>query len=91
MLTVEAPRLHTCRCGVVFSLSARNTREHEKRGTLPLCRGCRFPHPELEVSAEERRAYQRWLEESGLSPAELRDLASCLWPGTVAVSLSDAA
>lgn len=91
-MSVEAPRLLTCRCGRQFTLSARNSREHRKRATVPLCRACRFPRAEQAVSAEELRAYPRWwLEESGLSPAELRDLASCLWSGMVAVSLSDAA
>lgn len=89
---LSAPQVWTCECGAPFVLSERNSRAHRKRGTSPQCRACRFPHAEQAVSERERQAYlDWWLTESGLSLDELRDIASCLWPGGPPVSLSDAA
>jgi len=74
---VEAPHLHTCRCGNVFSLSARNTREHRRRGTVPICRNCRLsakpPDPE-----EAERLRRWWLEESGFTLDHLVEISEMI-------------
>jgi hypothetical protein len=58
----------------VFELSVRNEYGWRKRGLEPRCSACRRPAAEL--SAEEREKYRRWwLEESGLSAAELYEIA----------------
>jgi len=66
-----------CECGDVFALSVRRAFEHRRAGTSPRCRECR--RPPLEMTAEEREKLQRWwLERSGLSLGELREIAAAL-------------
>jgi hypothetical protein len=56
-------------------LSARREREHRRQGREPVCATCGRPPIEL-TDAERERYRQWWLEKSGLSPAELREIAA---------------
>jgi hypothetical protein len=58
----------------VFQLSVRNAFRYRKEGRSPLCTLCR--RPSLKMSDEGRADYIAWwIERSGLSRAELREIA----------------
>jgi hypothetical protein len=76
---VEVARDVVCgECEQTFQLSARNDREHRRRGTVPRCYDCRHPLKPPD-EAELARLREWWLERFTLD--ELRDLARCIWPG----------
>jgi hypothetical protein len=59
---------------VTFDLSVRREYAHRRDGTTPLCLTCR--RPPKPMKPEERERYRRWwLEKSGLSVNELREIA----------------
>ena len=73
---VEAPvALRCCECGTGLELSARNAREHRRKGTLPRCRRCRYPSSSPKPSVAMRRW---WLER--FSQEEIIEMAAALWP-----------
>jgi hypothetical protein len=76
---VELARSFTCpECGSSFSLSARNARP-----SCPRDRACLPGMPDPGKVAQRRRAARAarwWLEDSGLSLVELREIALSLWP-----------
>jgi hypothetical protein len=77
-VTVEALRSVVCRvCGTRFELTARNVRGWHSRGLDPVCAECR--HPSKPVDAQTRVRMRRWwVEESGLSLEELREIAGAI-------------
>ena len=61
-------------CGDRFELSVRGVQRYRAEGREPRCAICRRPHTPL--TTEERSRFKLWwIEESGLSISELRELA----------------
>ena len=61
-------------CGSRFELATRNERRYRSEGRAPTCETCR--RPALKLTPAERERFRRWwLEESGLSRRELREIA----------------
>jgi hypothetical protein len=58
-------------------LSARREREHRRQGREPVCSLCRRPPIEL-TDAERERYVRWWVEKSGLSIEELREIATAI-------------
>ena len=81
--TVEAPVYVRCSsCGGDFELSARNHREHVKKGTQPRCAECRHGRaPRAKPSEADRRW---WLERFSIE--EIVQLAGAIWPDELAGS-----
>lgn len=75
-----APEQHQCpECEEWFWLSGRNSLRHRTAGTRPICGDCR--HPVKQPTEEERAELRRWwVEESGLSLVELREIGFSIWP-----------
>jgi len=64
-------------CGSRFSLSTRRAFEWRRQSRSPMCQECR--HPERTMSAAERERFRQWwLEQSGLSRAELLEISLLL-------------
>jgi hypothetical protein len=75
---VDVARVVVCgSCGTRYLLSARNEREHRRRGTTPICFDCR--HPLKVPTAEERMALRSWWLER-YPRAELEEMAFDMWP-----------
>jgi hypothetical protein len=75
-VVVELAREFTCPgCGERSELSAKNMREHRRRGTVPICRDCRLP-PARPDPEEAERLRRWWL--ARYSVDELREIGELI-------------
>jgi hypothetical protein len=65
-----------CDCGRPFTLNARSLRRAHRQGRRPVCGSCK----PLGGAGDSEALQRWWIESSGLSFDELREIAYLLWP-----------
>ena len=81
-MTLQAPPApHCADCGYRLDPDARSVRAAHERGQVPVCADCRRlqlqRRPPTETELERARLW--WIYESGLSLAEIQEIAGLVW------------